>query len=86
MRDGGSLVGIGYRRNRYGVGPGGTGSRRRSGLAVRRTSMVDDASADKRLAEEMEKGYLACAEINLKDAEFFLPAQAEVVLADENNS
>ncbi|MGQ5711408.1 hypothetical protein [Desulforudis sp. DRI-14] len=48
--------------------------------------MLDDTSVDKRLAEEMEKGYLVCAEINLRDAEFFLPAQAEVVLADENDS
>jgi hypothetical protein len=33
--------------------------------------------------KELEEGYAACAEIHRRDAEVFLPAQAEVVLAGE---
>ncbi|RPF42019.1 CopG family transcriptional regulator/antitoxin EndoAI [Thermodesulfitimonas autotrophica] len=34
------------------------------------------------LERELEEGYAAWAESNKADAEFFLPAQAEVVLRD----
>lgn len=35
------------------------------------------------LERELEEGYVAWAEANLKHAEAFLPAQAEVVLRDQ---
>ena len=38
-----------------------------------------------KMNKELEEGYVAWAEINRRDAEFFLPAQAEVVLAGENS-
>ncbi|MEW6573182.1 MAG: hypothetical protein AB1374_06065 [Bacillota bacterium] len=36
-----------------------------------------------KMNKELEEGYVAWAETNRRDAEFFLPAQAEVVPADE---
>lgn len=39
-----------------------------------------------KMNNELEEGYIAWAEIHRRDAEFFLPAQAEVVLAGENAS
>ncbi len=44
---------------------------------------MKDKNDAKKLEHELEEGYQAYAEQHRRDAEFFLPAQAEAVLAGE---